>query len=89
MLVRAVDIVEAAVLMKSRKTNAMTLIRIKVWESHSLSRINNGNTPFSYGDITNRLGKEDYLRYIDLELIDVSDLGGKDEAKEVISKWFS
>lgn len=85
----AIDIARAANDMRSRKANYMTLLRIKVWEAHSLSRINNSNEPYSFGNLSNKLGKEDYLRYINQDLIDVSDMGGKDIAIQVINKWFS
>lgn len=74
--------------MTSQRTNDMTKIQCKCWTSHSESRVKNGNKPFEFSNFIHGLGKDFYLDYIKLDLIDCDDLGGKEKAIAVVGHWF-
>ena len=64
-------------------------IEVKCWVYHSESRIRNGNEPFTFENYSYCLGKDVPLDYIKWDLIDVSDIGGKEKAIEVVIRWYS
>lgn len=72
----------------NKRNNAMGKIRLKAWLYHAESRHRNGNPPFSFSNYTHADDKHMYLDYIRFDLIDCSDIGGKEKANEVVEKWF-
>lgn len=82
------EVEETAKQMLYQRTNDMTKIKIKCWSYHSKSRIKNGNEPYSFVEFSHNLGKQTYLDYIEYNLIDCSDIGGKESAIQVIEIWF-
>lgn len=73
----------------SRNINSMTKIQLKCWVYHSESRVKNGNDPFKFDDYIHRLGKDFYLDYIHFDFIDCEEFGGKDNAIEIVNRWFA
>lgn len=73
----------------SNRVNDMTKIRAKCWLYHSESRTKNGNQPFTFNTYTHHLNKQIYLCYIEHDLIDCTDLGGKEKAIKIVEKWYS
>lgn len=83
------EVHEIAQRMLSRRVNEMTKIEVKCWVYHSESRIKNNNEPFRFDDYSHCLGKQTYLDYIKYNLIDCSDIGGKENAINTVEKWFA
>lgn len=75
--------------MLSHRMNDYSKIKVKCWAYHSESRIRNGNEPFTFENYSHCLGKDVPLDYIKWDLIDVSDIGGKEKAIEVVNRWYS
>lgn len=75
--------------MLSRRMNDYSKIEVKCWVYHSESRVRNGNPPFTFKNYSHCLGKDVPLDYIKWDLIDVSDIGGKEKAIEVVNRWYS
>lgn len=71
------------------RMNDYSKIEVKCWLYHSESRVKNGNQPFKFENYSRRLDKHVPLNYIKYDLIDVSDIGGKEKAIEVVNRWFS
>ena len=72
----------------SSRVNDMTKIEVKCWLYHSESRIKNGNEPFTFDNYSHCLGVAVLLDHIKFDLIDVTDLGGKDKAIEIVKRWY-
>ena len=75
--------------MLSHRTHDYGKIEIKCWVYHSESRVKNGNPPFTFANYSRCLGKDVPLDYIKWGLIDVSDIGGKEKATEIVNRWYS
>ena len=75
--------------MLSDKMCDMSKIEVKCWVYHSESRVRNGNPPFTFENYSHCLGSSVPLDYIKFDLIDVSDLGGKEAATEIVKRWYS
>ena len=75
--------------MLSRRMNDYSKIEVKCWVYHSESRVRNGNEPFTFSNYSHCLGKDVPLDYIKWDLIDVSDIGGKEKAIEVVNRWYN
>jgi hypothetical protein len=56
----------------------MTKIQLKAWKNHSESRHKNNNKPFTFDNYTTHLRDKDCLEQVKLDIIDCSDIGGKD-----------
>lgn len=74
--------------MYSKRNNDMGKIRLKAWLYHSESRHKNGNPPFTFSNYTHADDKHMYLDHIRFDLIDCTDIGGKEKAAETVEKWF-
>lgn len=88
MLKTANEVDQVADEMLLSRTNTMTKLKIKCWQWHSKSRLKNGNEPFTFNEYSHVLGKQTYLDYIEIGLIDCNDIGGKDKAIEAVNHWF-
>lgn len=72
----------------SKDKSVMTAIKTKCWVHHSESRVKNGNEPFTYVNFNHRSDKGLYTDYINLNLIDCGDIGGKEVALMHVNNWF-
>ena len=72
-----------------RKANPIYKLELKAWLYHSESRHKNGNPPFRFEHYTHALGKQTLLDYIEFNLIDCDDLGGKEKAKQIVINYYS
>lgn len=72
----------------SRDKGIMMAIKTKCWVYHSESRIKNGNPPFSFSEFNHRAEKGLYLDYINLNLIDCLDIGGREVAITSVHNWY-
>jgi hypothetical protein len=63
-------------------------ISLKAWLYHSESRHRNNNPPFQFDHYTHAIGKQTILEYIEFDLIDCEDLGGKEQVKEIVGNWY-
>lgn len=59
--------------------HVMTKIMLKCWVNHSESRNRNGNKPFTFDNYTSHMRDKDYFEQVQLNIIDCSDIGGKEE----------
>jgi len=55
-----------------------TKLQLKAWLYHSESRNKNGNKPFEFYNYTEKMNDKYYLEQVKLNIIDCSDLGGKE-----------
>ena len=82
------DVYEAEKRLLSRRLNDMAKIQVKCWVYHSVSRIKNGNEPFTLDNFNYKLGMGTFLDYINSDLINCEDLGGKEKACKIVQDWF-
>jgi len=73
---------------KQKRIHPMQKIKLKAWLYHSESRHRNGNAPFLFQNYTHAVGKQIYMEYINFGLIDCEDLGGKEEAFQIIKSYY-
>ena len=57
----------------------LTKLMLKCWINHSESRNRNGNKPFTFDNYTNHMDDRFYLEQVELNIVDCSDIGGKEE----------
>jgi hypothetical protein len=60
-------------------SHTLTKIMLKAWMNHSESRTKNNNPPFTFNNYVNHMSEVDYLEQVKLNIINVDDLGGKEE----------
>lgn len=75
--------------MLSSRMNDMSKIEVKCWVYHSESRVRNGNEPFTFENYSHCLGATVPIDYIKYDLINVEDLGGKENAIEIVKRWYN
>lgn len=66
------------------ESNILIKIKLKCWINHSESRHKNNNYPFSYGNYSMFLKEIDMLLQVNYDMIDCSDIGGKEYVIEFL-----
>lgn len=56
-----------------------TKIELKAWSHHSEKSYRNGNFPLPFMDYVSNMSDEDYLKQVQMDILDCGDLGGKEE----------
>lgn len=64
----------------------LTKVMLKCWLNHSESRNKNNNSPFTFDNYINHQDELGYIEQINLNIIDVSDLGTKEHVINMIKK---
>ncbi|OPH61780.1 hypothetical protein BC351_00640 [Paenibacillus ferrarius] len=62
----------------------LTKLMLKCWINHSESRNRNGNMPFTFENYNNCMNDRFYLEQVELNIIDCSDIGGKEEILQLL-----
>lgn len=60
-------------------------IQMKCWLNHSESRHKNNNKPFTFSNYINHMRISDYSQQVQLGMINVDDLGGKDRVLALLT----
>ena len=63
-----------------------TKIELKAWSYHSEYSHQNGEYPLAFQDYVSNFKDEDYLKQIQLDMLDCEDLGGKEKAVKYLMK---
>lgn len=89
-MVEAVERVEeTASSFLTNRTDILTKVKVKCWIYHSKAMVSEKKQPMDYSKFNRILSKQMCLDYIDLDLIDCEDIGGKKRAIRFVNDWFT
>ena len=68
------------------KSNLNRKLMLKAWLYHSESRVKNNHSPFTFHNYSLAMRYIDLLNQVKLDIIDCSDIGGKEEIIAYLTK---